>query len=51
MLTYNDMKTAFKYPIMDYNVCTVFDPSHMPKRARNSIGDLSYFVDFVQKYS
>ena len=43
--TYSDMKTTFKHPTMDYNVCAIFDPCHMLKLARNSLADLSYLVD------
>ena len=43
--TYSDMKTTFKHPTIDYNICAIFDPRHMLKLARNPLADLSYLVD------
>ena len=43
--TYDSVKTTFKHPTMNYNVCSIFDPCHMLKLARNSLADLSYLAD------
>ena len=43
--TSDTMKTTFKHPTEQYDVSAILDPCHMLKLARNSLADLSCFLD------
>ena len=43
--TYDTMKTTFKHSTEQYDISAILDPCHMLKLARNSLTDLSCFLD------